>query len=1184
MKVYKTKGGYFYKEYKNGKKKRISKEEFMKHKKSTKKKTVIKKKSSKKPMRKYRMKGGVTYQGNPLTLEKFLVGANLERYFDTLNERITTELQPIIIEVIEGDSTTFRTKTFITKVTEDVLTKWGMKRFHARRFMRHVKEIELSFEESAKIITMEKIKTIMANKKIPMSELPSLITHLSNIPNKNLEKVIQNWKNQVLVDFLLSDEEDANEEDANEEDANEEDANSANKTDLFQKKYAVVVVSKLGYHNKMNSRNNSSTKRKNRKGELKKGDLIEYSERFKDTGGIERIKIDSVQRQNKELSTCKNSWVSVNSKNNAGKIIQLLRLFNSKNEARSVYNNYKTASLKNLPKPLNVQVVETAQEAIQFQRAVLFVQDNDVNEWIMPPVIPNKTPKDSSLLYNSIMKQYPNMEATLTKSNLNHELSNTALNQAYQTLLSQCGWRFAKAKGRFIHSPFYNLLASVKFNTENPKFKSRFGFMILDNGLVCDTKSYRLHQLKIFKKLSLDYIRGRVSNSRCLEITFHLSDNALFIDGFTPPHRVGDLEVSIQDGMNMFQIVAINVERFDMGKFKIGNNNITKLISYCLYLNSTALFENDPKNFFNVKLFDLNNELSEDFTLYIIGDDVYVSFDSRKLVIQVFPLPCHKGCDISRLNHNRNMVDPTLQVTKTDWCLGHTSKFFKLPTQVVESLGNNSLHEAIFNKLPKVEYDEVQLRQCLGLIVYVSNKSINSTNKSMLPCFVLDKVMLDNAHLTFSSLPEYLGYTSDSWPLFAKSGIIEGALLGTDIKYDNDTRELNSEVDLEVCELDIEFIRRRFMKDLPSDFAFKLSDKLIDFTLKTRLGDVDLSSLRAAMATASAANKKFGAAFGKLHGGDWNNINKNIRAKSLLFKNDLVHVKKNIRAKSLLFQNDLVELLKRDYQRCVDSLKDLVVEKFDRQYAQSLVDNEHFIIEHQDIIKILLNKYLNKTMEGQGIYTKKFLELRRKFSLIDFLKFIVKNMSKTSQEKNQYFKRFEFSNIEKLAFNRLKQAFNTPVNKNEVKAPNKNVSGTSKLKTGKEMTIDKSDTPSKKKEFLKSTLSPYHKATLEKVEVLNNSNNSNHSNNSKVSRMFKMPIFRYLHHKLIASCGRFTKTKPNPVLKKNNTNNNNNDDILQALIYHYNLDSKYYREVYLVSEEVLHIDQENLAIFPYMHD
>ena len=49
MKYIKSKGGYFYKEYKNGKKKRVSKEEFMKH-----------KKPAKKTKKKYKMKGGIS--------------------------------------------------------------------------------------------------------------------------------------------------------------------------------------------------------------------------------------------------------------------------------------------------------------------------------------------------------------------------------------------------------------------------------------------------------------------------------------------------------------------------------------------------------------------------------------------------------------------------------------------------------------------------------------------------------------------------------------------------------------------------------------------------------------------------------------------------------------------------------------------------------------------------------------------------------------------------------------------------------------------------------------------------------------------------------------------------------------------------------------------------------------------
>ena len=49
MKYIKSKGGYFYKAYKNEKKKRVSKEEFMKH-----------KKPAKKTNKKYKMKGGIS--------------------------------------------------------------------------------------------------------------------------------------------------------------------------------------------------------------------------------------------------------------------------------------------------------------------------------------------------------------------------------------------------------------------------------------------------------------------------------------------------------------------------------------------------------------------------------------------------------------------------------------------------------------------------------------------------------------------------------------------------------------------------------------------------------------------------------------------------------------------------------------------------------------------------------------------------------------------------------------------------------------------------------------------------------------------------------------------------------------------------------------------------------------------
>ena len=59
MKVYKTKCGYFYKEYKNGKKKRISKEKYLKFKSSK-----IKKKQKRNYSKK--QKGGGITTGNAL--------------------------------------------------------------------------------------------------------------------------------------------------------------------------------------------------------------------------------------------------------------------------------------------------------------------------------------------------------------------------------------------------------------------------------------------------------------------------------------------------------------------------------------------------------------------------------------------------------------------------------------------------------------------------------------------------------------------------------------------------------------------------------------------------------------------------------------------------------------------------------------------------------------------------------------------------------------------------------------------------------------------------------------------------------------------------------------------------------------------------------------------------------------
>ena len=122
MKYIKSKGGYFYKAYKNEKKKRVSKEEFMKHKKPAKKKRL------KKSIRKYKMKGGLLKY---TTDETVLTITNLEAFLEkcSLNE-YTKELQKHI---------TMSNKTYIMEVNEELLEEFGMvKHYHRKRFMRHL--------------------------------------------------------------------------------------------------------------------------------------------------------------------------------------------------------------------------------------------------------------------------------------------------------------------------------------------------------------------------------------------------------------------------------------------------------------------------------------------------------------------------------------------------------------------------------------------------------------------------------------------------------------------------------------------------------------------------------------------------------------------------------------------------------------------------------------------------------------------------------------------------------------------------------------------------------------------------------------------------------------------------------------------------------------------------------------
>ena len=192
MKYYKTKLGYFYKEYKNGKKNRISKQEFMKYTKCISKRSFISTKyyktdsgyyykqiksgkkiriskdefikQQKKKTKTKIMKGGkITFRTKndrtPIeirSIEDFLVQCKLSRYSKINNISQFSKVRGILISDLLTTNVEDKNKIYIEHVTEDFLKSYGMKDFHCKRFMRCKNELQYSKGEITKYSEREK--------------------------------------------------------------------------------------------------------------------------------------------------------------------------------------------------------------------------------------------------------------------------------------------------------------------------------------------------------------------------------------------------------------------------------------------------------------------------------------------------------------------------------------------------------------------------------------------------------------------------------------------------------------------------------------------------------------------------------------------------------------------------------------------------------------------------------------------------------------------------------------------------------------------------------------------------------------------------------------------------------------------------------------------------------------------
>ena len=180
MKYYKTKLGYFYKEYKNGKKNRISKQEFMKYTKCISKRSFISTKyyktdsgyyykqiksgkkiriskdefikQQKKKTKTKIMKGGkITLKTDSSTIESiqdFLDKCKLSRY--SRNKDIPECCRGILISDLLTTDVGDKDKIYIKHVTKDFLESYGMLEFHCKRFMRCKNELQYSKGEITK--------------------------------------------------------------------------------------------------------------------------------------------------------------------------------------------------------------------------------------------------------------------------------------------------------------------------------------------------------------------------------------------------------------------------------------------------------------------------------------------------------------------------------------------------------------------------------------------------------------------------------------------------------------------------------------------------------------------------------------------------------------------------------------------------------------------------------------------------------------------------------------------------------------------------------------------------------------------------------------------------------------------------------------------------------------------------
>ena len=682
----------------------------------------------------------------------------------------------------------------------------------------------------------------------------------------------------------------------------------------------------------------------------------------------------------------------------------------------------------------------------------------------------------------------------------------------------------------------YSLLASIKSNNEDPKYTSRFGFMALRNGFMCDTTTYRAHQVRIYRRLS-DLTHLFNSNSSPLvELEYYR-------DGREDLYCYGNLALDKDIGMKLFHIYGLNIEtRQIAGIDRIQNDYVRHLISYCLHYN----LNNTTGTKFNVKINDSQDENDLSFYLFIDGDYIYVQHyyiyrrdnQTKNLVYQVFPLPHHDGCSLNRPeNVNKRLVDNTLLISQTDWVKTPFYSFFNLPKEILFALNNQILHEALLHQLPKVRYEDAQHRVCLGLIVYVSDGNINTAKKHEYRCVVISNTDLNKKQFTFETLSHHLE-TNFNFENISYSN--------THHRFNSNSKIQNSLESLPMCELDREFIKHRLMKNLPSEFITELLGKNIVFNSNV------------------------------MRGGDWNHIVLFSRISTVL--NSLTPSKTALSEHPTLSEQliqlsqELIDRIKIDYDLCVKKLEGSNrnnIETFESEYIDDL--KKQLLDKIQSGQKVdknfvdLLNNIVTLLRKFQDTnndpFYKHFLNVRLKknMGLINFLKYYLQYIRNTN-----LFSRFEeevktavnMFLIEANNEKKVSSRTNNSRTRTSNSTTNNSTTRTSNSTTNNSTTNNSTTRTNNSRNRLLSARQTTEMKTGRQPLTKQTEATSNYNN---IRASLEMPICNFLKMTLSASCKQFSRNI-NVLI----SNFDNEEDILQALIYHYGLDSMYFKEIYLV--------------------